>query len=348
MTTKKNDFMSRSWEEFPLSKIFNICYGNKFDLNKMVESQQMNIAFVSRTASNNGVSSWVEPVDGKDPYPAGCLTVALGGSIGSTFVQPKQFYTGQNVAVLMDKKGKRKLSIEEKLFIAMLIRKECECRFVAFGRELNKHIKDDFTIRLPATRKKSIDWRTINKYTDGILKEVNVSTLNTIKPFSDISKWKRFRVGDLFYTTEKGNLPRGKVHSKEKLPEGTDFFYVGAKKRDNGIMHRCGYDEQLINRGNCIVFICNGQGSVGFSNYINTDFMASGDVALGYNKHLNKYNALFLVTIFDKERFKYSFGRKWGKYLADTKILLPATEKGDPNWKYMEDYIKSLPYGDKI
>jgi len=76
--------------------------------------------------------------------------------------------------------------------------------------------------------------------------------------------------------------------------------------------------------------------------------MASGDVALGYNKHLNKYNALFLVTIFDKERFKYSFGRKWGKYLADTKILLPATEKGDPNWKYMEDYIKSLPYGDKI
>ena len=104
----------------------------------------------------------------------------------------------------------------------------------------------------------------------------------------------------------------------------------------------------LMSKGNCIVFICNGQGSVGYTNYVDTDFLASGDLALGYNEKLNKYNALFLVTILDRERFKYSFGRKWGRYLSETEILLPADDKEKPDWLYMEEYIKNLPYGDKI
>ena len=345
----KNNFDTSAWKDFPLFKVFKISFGNKFDLNKMTESPNTDIAFVSRTSSNNGVSGWVEAVEGVTPYPAGCLTVALGGSIGATFVQPKQFYTGQNVAVLADitHEGDA-LTIEEKLFVAMLIRKECESRFVAFGRELNKHIKEDFTIRLPAISEEEIDWKTLREISSGVLSAIMVKTANIVSPFSDTGTWKRFKLEELFETNENGKLPRGKVHSKDKLPEGTDFFYVGAKKRDNGIMYRCGYDEGLMSKGNCIVFICNGQGSVGYTNYVDTDFLASGDLALGYNEKLNKYNALFLVTILDRERFKYSFGRKWGRYLSETEVLLPADDKNEPDWRYMEEYIKSLPYGDKI
>lgn len=343
----KNNYDTSNWKAFPLTKLFLVTFGNKFDYNKMVESEDMNIAFVSRTASNNGVKGWVEPVEGIEPYPANCITIALGGSIGSTFVQPKQFYTGQNVAVLKDLKDGKKLSVEEKLFISMLITKECGFRYVAFGRELNKHIKKDFTIRLPA-QGEEVDWEELNKLSKGILEEVRVDTSNVLEEFSDIRKWKNFKVRNLFITNKKGKLPRGKVHSKEDLYEGDDYFYVGAKKRNNGIMYRCGYCKEQISKGNCIVFICNGQGSVGYTNYIDVDFMASGDVALGYNEHLNKYNALFLVTLFDKERFKYSFGRKWGRYLSDTVIPLPVKEDNTPDWDYMENYIKRLPYGDKL
>ncbi len=343
----KNNYNTSQWEEFLLFKIFDIDFGNKFDFNKMAESRRMDVAFVSRTASNNGVCGWVEPIDGVVPYPAGSITVALGGSIGSTFVQPKQFYTGQNVAVLKDKKNGKTLTREEKLFVAMLIRKECESRFVAFGRELNKHIKTDFTIRLPAVNKEKIDWDKLKQLSKGIIAKLSFYTSNEVSPLPSIECWKKFKIKTLFKTNESGKLPRGKVHSKEDLPDGFDYYYIGAKKRDNGIMYRCGYDDNLISKGNCIVFICNGQGSVGYTNYVDTDFMASGDLALGYNDSLNKYNALFLVTVLDKERFKYSFGRKWGKYLSETEILLPA--KGDePDWQLMEEYIKSMPYGDII
>lgn len=77
-------------------------------------------------------------------------------------------------------------------------------------------------------------------------------------------------------------------------------------------------------------------------------FMASGDLAIGYNPHINRYTGLFLLTILDKERFKYSFGRKYDKYLSNTKIFLPAKDCNNPDWDYMENFIKSLPYGDLI
>ncbi len=134
------------------------------------------------------------------------------------------------------------------------------------------------------------------------------------------------------------------MHSQYSLPSGNEYFYVGAKKDSNGVMTRCGYDENLASKGNCVIFICNGEGSVGYTNYMDRDFMASGDLILGYGEHINQYTGLFLSTILDKERPKYSFGRKYGKYVKGTKILLPITKDGAPDWQFMEDYIKSLPY----
>lgn len=34
--------------------------------------------------------------------------------------------------------------------------------------------------------------------------------------------------------------------------------------------------------------------------------------------------------------------------MNDTKIKLPATPDGKPDWQWMESYIKSLPYGDRL
>ena len=90
-----------NWKPINISEIFTIEYGNKFDKCNMIESANRNIAFVTRTGMNNGIGGYVELVDDINPYPAGCLTVALGGSLGATFLQPKPFYTAQNIAVLI-------------------------------------------------------------------------------------------------------------------------------------------------------------------------------------------------------------------------------------------------------
>lgn len=124
----------------PITSLFEISYGNKMDLNKMtiVDSKENGIAFVSRTARNLGIVSFVEEVDNIEPFPAGLLTVALGGSILSTFLQPYSFYTAQNVMVL--KSLKSEMSDTEKLFYCMCIERN-KFKYSAFGREANNTFK---------------------------------------------------------------------------------------------------------------------------------------------------------------------------------------------------------------
>lgn len=130
----------------------------------------------------------------------------------------------------------------------------------------------------------------------------------------------------------------------ELLEKGTDIEYIGAKKCDNGVMNLVKYNEKLVTKGNCIIFICDGQGSVGYANYIDHDFIGSTTLAVGYNSHLNEKNGLFIVTVLDLERYRYSFGRKYKPNLSKVKIKLPATSTGEPDWKYMEEYIDSLNF----
>ena len=343
-------FALNTWSEYPLTDICFVEYGNKFDLNKMDVSDGAEIAFISRTACNNGISAWVNRVDAIQPYPKGRITIALGGSIGETFLQDQAFYTGQNVAVLSTKEN---ISREAKLFLISVIKAECSLRFVAFGRELNKHIKKDFKVSLPSKTDGTPDWqymenyiRTLEERKDGsgravykALHSKNASRCERV----ETKDWREFQVGKLFRLEQCLCSNAG-----ELLEEGTDIEYIGAKKTDNGFMQMVKANLALTTKGNCIVFICDGQGSVGYANYMPHDFIGSTTLTVGYNPRLNNRTGVFLVSVLDLERHRYSYGRKYRTNLSTTKIRLPATPLGDPDWAYMENYIRSLTYGDRI
>lgn len=152
----------------------------------------------------------------------------------------------------------------------------------------------------------------------------------------DTSAWGWFQIGKLFNKFEAG-----KGHDT-LLDDGDACLYLGAKKSDNGVMRTCATDESMLQEGNCIVFICNGAGSVGYANYMDKPFIATTDLVLGYADWLNEKTGLFVATVLCKERFKYSFGRKWKTHLRDTEIKLPVTANGEPDWRWMESYIDSL------
>lgn len=152
----------------------------------------------------------------------------------------------------------------------------------------------------------------------------------------DTESWKWFAIDSLF-----DRLETGRGHDT-LLEEGNECLYLGAKKSDNGIMRRCATNEAMLQDGNCIVFICNGAGSVGFANYMDKPFIATTDLVLGYANWLNANTGLFVATVLCKERFKYSFGRKWKTHLRETEIKLPVTADGAPDWQWMESYIDSL------
>jgi hypothetical protein len=144
--TIKTNLETQNWKEFYLHKLMIAEMGNGIDaVSTTNDSPKYN--YVSRNSNGNGVVGFVDEIEGEIPFPAGAMSLALGGSyLGSCFIQNKPFYTAQNVAVLQEKIP---MSNSVKLFIATLIRNECKIKYQAFGRELNSHFRKDFTIKLP-------------------------------------------------------------------------------------------------------------------------------------------------------------------------------------------------------
>ncbi len=168
ITTKvSNDevrFDTSKWKIFYLHRMFNADMGNGIDAI-VTTSDNPKYNYVSRDSNGNGVVAFVDEIEGEAPFPAGAMSLALGGSfLGSCFIQQKPFYTAQNVAVLQEKVP---ISKHAKLFISALIRNECKIKYQAFGRELNAHFRKDFTIKLPVKQDKNgIVYDTTHEFSD--------------------------------------------------------------------------------------------------------------------------------------------------------------------------------------
>ena len=122
-----------------LCEIFEIIHGNKLDLNKMSVTSPTgdSIAFIGRSGGKNGVVAFVEKLDTIQPYPAGMITVALGGSALSSFVQPRPFYTAQNIDVLT---ASLIMSLDVKFYYCLCIEAN-RFRYSTYGREANRTLK---------------------------------------------------------------------------------------------------------------------------------------------------------------------------------------------------------------
>lgn len=84
--------------------------------------------------------------------------------------------------------------------------------------------------------------------------------------------------------------------------------------------------------------------TIGYVSYQLNDFIATDHVEkiVGKNQKINKYIGLFLKTCIDNSKLsKYGYGYKFSqKRIVRQKILLPITSNGNPDWQFMEDYIK--------
>ncbi|MCT8556042.1 restriction endonuclease subunit S, partial [Glaesserella parasuis] len=94
--------------------------------------------------------------------------------------------------------------------------------------------------------------------------------------------WGKFSIGDLF------QIENCKCSKVSVLKEG-NVPYIGATNRNNGVLSFVENKSSFITKGNCIVFICDGEGSIGYSIYKKEDFIGTTTIKVGRNEYLNKY-----------------------------------------------------------
>lgn len=149
-------------------------------------------------------------------------------------------------------------------------------------------------------------------------------------------EWRTFRVDSIL------ELEKCKCAKVSSLSEGTTP-YVGATNRNNGVLSFVESNPRMITQGNCIAFICDGEGSIGLSVYKYEDFIGSTTVKVGRSKCLNKYIGMFLTSVADKVRSKYNFGYKRNtEHLAAEILQLPIRTDGTPDWDFMEAYMRQV------
>ena len=125
--------------------------------------------------------------------------------------------------------------------------------------------------------------------------------------------------------------------------------YISSSAENNGLTAYV--DTPASQAANTMTIARNG--SVGSTFYQPIPYAASPDdvriLTPREGIQLNLYSALFLKTVIEQEKFKYAYGRKLGtKRIEKLIIRLPLRPNGFPDFEYMENFIKALPYSNKL
>lgn len=343
----------REWKSFFIGGkqgIFEIkATKSGIDKNKLKTSDTGTTPYITRTDLDNGINLFV-PDEQMPKYKRdNGNAITIGLDTQTVFYQRNAFWTGQNIQVLRN----QNLNYWVAMFVIPLLKIQMKkFSWGSTGATLGRLNRTK--IMLPENADGQPDWQFMEdfikqkeqKQKADLLEYYSAKALDLMLLSGSLKdvKWAYFEVQQLF-TFESKPL-KGLNHLEKCASGGTN--YVGATNRNNGVLDFVADNPKLTYRGNAMAFIRNGEGAMGYSVYKAEDFIATQDVSVGYNENLNKYNGLFITTVADQIRGKYNFGYKRNQHrLNKEKLRLPVAADGNPDWKFMEDFMRQIEQ-DKI
>lgn len=146
--------------------------------------------------------------------------------------------------------------------------------------------------------------------------------------------WKTFNLPEIFSIHSASSSV-----NKDQLFEGGDIPYVTRTDRNNGIQDFV-YEQKNHRRdtGRCITVGSDTQTAF----YQPTAFYSGQSIKILNGEGLNLFTAKFLLTMLRKTLSIYSWGSNGATLtrLKRSRILLPVTESGDPDFEFMERFVR--------
>ena len=316
--------------------------------------------YITTTSENNGIECFVNyPAQ----YEGGLITVSKDGGNGDAFLQELPFCGNEKVMVLIPK---RQLS-QMQLFYYVTVIRYNKVMF-GYGRKCSVARLGELHIPNPEEIPKFV--------LDYKIDLITTKNKQGVAPSLNVMEWKEFSLNKLF-ALKGGFYNKKPEHSiKGQIP------FLASTENNNGVTEyysiedicqwgRVGNEDYTLGKkiydGNCIVVTVDG--SVCNAFYQKDDFTCSHSVTALYPiKHiLNVEQALFICTVIMMDKYRWNYGRKphdvskFGK--STFKLPIQTNEDGKPifdknktysdegyvpDWQFMEDYIKLMPYGDRL
>ncbi len=330
-----------SWEQFHIGDIFSV---ERPSARNKDNYEDGNVPFVASGAINNGVMKCCKPKGNEQIDRRNCITVSPVD--GSAFYQTYDFLGrgGAGSSVLLLRSPCNELL--SGLFVSRMISQTCSK--YTYGHMGNKESIKREIIQLPTTAEHRPDYQYMANYTvqtrRSLLERYNTYVKAQLAklceplkiPLVSQKEWKAFLISDIFNI-----LPGKRLVATDTTPGNRPF--IGALDNNNGIA-RFVNDTNVSLDKNVLGVNYNGNGMViGF--YHPYECIFSDDVKRFHLKHHedNAFVLLFIKVAILQQKSKFGYLYKFNaERMANTRIMLPVTDDGTPDYKYMEQYAKNL------
>ena len=367
------------WKEFRFGDLIDKPYKAKaFNKDDLEIAVKEGLRYITRTGVNNGCEMIVNASEIPQKYVEKGNAISVGDTTATCFYQDEDFITGDHMVIVRAKW----LNRSNGLFIVGMLQNE-QYKY-SYGRAFLIDRIQETMIKLPIQHNPDgtpyidpnhtysedgyvPDWQFMEDYMKS-LHHKPLTTKNTVGNglALNVDEWKEFKVDSIFI------MHNGKGITKEEIEDNAgDFTVVQSGEENNGVIGKidksyCEVMNYTFTEKPCLTVARSGSaGFVSFQRY----GCVVGDSAKILllqveNPTIGLY--IFLQTILTAQRFKYAYGRKVTetKYMNDT-IKLPIQHNADgtpyidpnhtyskdgyvPDWQFMEDYMKALPYGDRL
>lgn len=335
-------YKDKKWNIFSIGDLFDIKIGKTIDGNK-IQDNLGDTPYVTRKTTDNGLENFIDGYD--EIYLSKEVPViTIGNETAKPFVQTKPFYTGTKVNIL---KPKENLNINILKFICNALENSCDRYSYSFTINSTRLKKEKIILPVKDGDETQIDWEYMSNFIANIEKEkietvlqyiyiyIIIRVMKNLKETYSLKniKWKEF------FIEEIAEIKSGQdIYERERIEGFTP--YITATANNNGI----GYFISNINKTyekSCISV--NRNGSVGYAFYHDYPALYGNDTRKLVPIIKNKYSSLFITNAVTRQKEKYGYGYKMGtERLKRQKILLPINKNKNPDWNFMENYIKTL------
>lgn len=339
------------WREFFIEDLFFIHRGNAKNL-KTRDLHVLNntsIAILSSIKENNALSGFTTKNSEEKSYK-NVITLNNNGNVGYSFYHNYEFIASSDVSILVLKD--HSLNKEIGLFLTKCLEKIALDKF-AFGYKASNKRVMRTKILLPINSDRSPNWKFMEEY----IKERKNKQKQLLKEYlrrksefdliiysqglNDL-EWKEFFIGGndgIFdIKSTKSGIDKNKLNTKNgNVP------YITRSENNNGINSFITDDQNKKynkDKGNVITIGLDTQTCF----YQKNDFYTGQNIQVLRNDKLNKRIAMFIIPLLKLQMKKFNWGGNGATLtrLERTKILLPIDKQGNPNWMYMENFIKNI------
>jgi len=327
------------WKDVLIIDYFNFKRGQRLIDADIVGGD---IPYISSSKEKNGRYAYISPPDFMERHE-NKLTIANSGSVGFFFYHPYEFVASDHATVLWPKDDSMVLNENIALFLKPIF-ETVKPKF-NFGREISDNRIRKLMIKLPFEdeNSKNPDWNYMMIQISQLKKAIDFQTIFHVPTNYAIKteNWHCFRLNNELF----------KIYRGTRLTKETRLF-------GNTPLVTAGY----LNQG--VASYIDPKGMEVYSNCITIDMFGNcfyrdyefccddNILVLQPEFCINLKVALFIISVINLDKFKFSFGRQYRKkHVIKHVIKLPSISisgKQIPDFDYMERIITSTSYSNLL